>query len=87
MTPLRRVTLTVFRFNDTIRTPGAPSLLDPGNLPLMTSLYSRAEISLISKYSNQILELIDQQDELTRSDLQGCCDAIVMNILREKNSL
>lgn len=39
-------------------------------------------IRLINQYSDEILEVIDNQEEYTRSDLQGRVEAIVMNILR-----
>lgn len=43
---------------------------------------------ITNKYSNEILEVIELQlrnneDSLTQSDLQGRVDAIVMNILNE----
>ena len=38
-------------------------------------------------FENEILELIDDQDEYTRSDLQGRVSAIVMNILRKGKEL
>jgi hypothetical protein len=41
------------------------------------------EILWMNKFENQILELIDQQDDFTRSDLQGEVQVIVMNIVRE----
>ena len=37
------------------------------------------------QFEEEILELIDNQDEYTRSDLQGRLSAIVMNILRRRN--
>lgn len=40
------------------------------------------EFRLINKYENEILEVVDNQDDYTRSDLQGRVSAIVMNILR-----
>ena len=38
---------------------------------------------LIFDLQDEILELVDNQDEYTRSDLQGRASAIVMQILRE----
>lgn len=38
-------------------------------------------VKLINKHSEDILRLIDNQDDFTRSDLQGAADAIVINIL------
>lgn len=38
---------------------------------------------LVKKYGAMILELIDNQDDYTRSDLQGRVSAIIMNIIRE----
>lgn len=35
------------------------------------------------EYENEILELIDNQDGFTRSDLQGIVMALVMKIRRE----
>jgi hypothetical protein len=39
------------------------------------------------EFENEILELIDSQDDYTRSDLQGRVSAIVMNILRKGKEL
>ena len=36
---------------------------------------------LTNKYENEILELIDNQDEYTRSDLQGIVTALVNKIM------
>lgn len=33
--------------------------------------------SLTLMYSSQILDIIDQKEELTRGDLQGCIEVIV----------
>jgi hypothetical protein len=41
------------------------------------------EILKNSAYDDEILELIDNQDDYTRSDLQGRVGAIVLNIVRE----
>lgn len=41
------------------------------------------EMRLVSKYEDQILELIDNQEDYTRSDLQGAVQAVVINIIRE----
>ena len=38
---------------------------------------------LKNKYENQILELIDNKEDYSRSDLQGRVMAIVMNIISE----
>jgi hypothetical protein len=35
----------------------------------------------VMKYSDAILEVVDNQDEFTRSDLQGAIEAVMMNIL------
>lgn len=40
-------------------------------------------IRLVNKYSDEILEIVDNRDEFTRSDLQGIIDAIVLKILKE----
>jgi len=39
------------------------------------------------EFENEILELIDNQDDYTRSDLQGRVSAIVMIILRKGKEL
>ncbi len=39
------------------------------------------------KYSDQILELIDNQDEYTRSDLQGGAMAIINCVIHEYKKL
>jgi hypothetical protein len=39
---------------------------------------------LVSKYEDEILEVVDNQDEFTRSDLQGAIEAIVLKILNER---
>jgi len=44
---------------------------------------TKDEILQEMKYSDMILELIDNQDNLTRSDLQGCVQAIVMMIIAD----
>lgn len=36
---------------------------------------------LTDKYENEILELIDNQDKYTRSDLQGIVSALVYRIM------
>ncbi len=38
---------------------------------------------LTNEYENEILELIDNQDEYTRSDLQGIVTALVNRIMNE----
>ncbi len=38
---------------------------------------------LTSKYEDEILELIDNQDEFTRSDLQGIVTVLVNSIMNE----
>jgi hypothetical protein len=47
-------------------------------------MISNEKMFLIMKYEDEFLELIDHQDDYTRSDLQGRCTVIVMNILNEK---
>ncbi len=39
---------------------------------------------LMLKYSNQILEVFDSREEMTRGDLQGTIEAVVLNILNER---
>lgn len=36
-----------------------------------------------NKYTDMILSLIDDSEEMTRSDLQGCIQAIVVKIISE----
>jgi len=38
---------------------------------------------LTNEYENEILELIDNQDEFTRSDLQGIVTVLVNKIMNE----
>jgi hypothetical protein len=45
-------------------------------------LLDKKIVKLINKHSEEILKLIDRQDDLTSSDLQGAVDAIVINILK-----
>lgn len=47
-------------------------------------MHSKKNILLVNKYSNEILEVIANRDEFTRSDLQGVVEAIVMNIVNEQ---
>lgn len=39
-------------------------------------------VKLINEYSEEILQIVDNQDKFTRSDLQGAIDALVIKILR-----
>jgi uncharacterized membrane protein (DUF106 family) len=41
------------------------------------------DIRMANQYTSEIMELIDNQDEMTRSDLQGAVIAIVIKILQE----
>lgn len=50
-------------------------------------MIDKKEMKLQWEFENEILELIDNQDEYTRSDLQGRVSAIVMNILRKGKEL
>ncbi len=45
------------------------------------------KIKLVNKYENEILELVDNQDEYTRSDLQGRVMAIIMQTIEETKKL
>ena len=45
------------------------------------------EIRLMNDFENEILEVVDNQDEYTRSDLQGRVSAIVMSILAKGKEL
>jgi hypothetical protein len=42
------------------------------------------DIRTANKYTSEIMELIDNQDEMTRSDLQGAVIGIVVKILTEE---
>lgn len=39
-------------------------------------------VKMTSGFSDEILNIIDNSEEFTRSDLQGAIDAIVIKILR-----
>lgn len=39
---------------------------------------------ITDKYENEILELIDNQDKFTRSDLQGMVTVLVNKIMEER---
>jgi hypothetical protein len=41
---------------------------------------NRDQILLLSKFEDQILDLIENKDEFTQSDLQGVVQALVLNI-------
>lgn len=45
------------------------------------------ETKLRNQFEDEILELIDNQDDFTRSDLQGVVSALVFNILRAGKKL
>ena len=45
------------------------------------------EMKLQWEYENEILELIDNQNDYTRSDLQGIVSAIVVKILSKGKEL
>ena len=51
------------------------------------NIHDKKTILLMSKLEDEILELIDEKDEYTRSDLQGGAMAIVMKILRIGNEM
>jgi hypothetical protein len=44
---------------------------------------TKEELLKVMEYSNEILEIIDNRDDFTRSDLQGIVDAIVHKIITE----
>lgn len=46
-------------------------------------MITKEQIIKNNKYENEILELIDNRDDFTRSDLQGIVSAIVLKIQRE----
>jgi len=41
---------------------------------------------MAAEYENEILELIDYQEDYTRSDLQGIVAALVAKIIRESSA-
>lgn len=41
------------------------------------------EMTFVIKHAEKILELIDNAENFTRSDVQGIADAIVLRILHE----
>ena len=41
------------------------------------------KMKIVMKYSDEILELVDNQDEYTRSDLQGRAMAIINCVIHE----
>jgi hypothetical protein len=48
---------------------------------------TKEEILKVMRYSDEILEIIDNRDEFTRGDLQGCVEGIVNKIIEDtKNS-
>ena len=46
-------------------------------------MISKEEMLLLSKYEDEILDVIYNQDEFTTSDLQGRVSAIVRSIYRD----
>ena len=48
-----------------------------------TTVAEEEEILINNEYESSILDLIDNRDEFTRSDLQGCVGAVVLKIVRE----
>lgn len=38
---------------------------------------------MVVRYASEIVELIDNQEDFTRGDLQGAAEAIVMQIIEE----
>ena len=43
---------------------------------------------IVLKYSDKILDIVDNRGEFTRGDLQGAIEAIVLTIIRDsKNDL
>jgi hypothetical protein len=42
-------------------------------------------IEKANRYTKEIMELIDEKEELTQSDLQGAVMGIVVKILQEEN--
>lgn len=44
---------------------------------------SKKDVLQVLKYSDLILEIIDEQEVYTRSDLQGVVEAIVIKIITE----
>jgi len=50
-------------------------------------MYSDMEMFIINLYSDEILVLCDEQDSMTRSDLQGAAMAIIMNVVLKMRKL
>jgi hypothetical protein len=46
-------------------------------------LLDPAVVKIISDYSDEILKIIDDNEGLTRSDLQAVVEALVIKILRQ----
>jgi len=46
-------------------------------------MISKEKMQIVNEYSDEILELIDNREEFTRSDLQGIVEALVMKILKD----
>ena len=46
-------------------------------------MMTKEEVLKNNEYENEILELIYNQDQFTRSDLQGIVSGIVLKIIRE----
>lgn len=42
---------------------------------------------MLSEYEDRILDLIDNRDDFTRSDLQGCAGAIVLSMFHDVNAI
>lgn len=40
-------------------------------------------VKKVNEYTDMILEIVDDQEAFTRSDLQGCIQAIVVKIISE----
>lgn len=50
----------------------------------LTEALNKEQITLQNGYTDEILDLIDQSDEITRSDLQGAVEAVVKKIMLGK---
>lgn len=63
-------------------------LLDINCLWLVMKTEEKAieKVKFVNQYSSQILTLIDNQEELTRGDLQGGVEAVVLQIIHALQS-
>ena len=53
---------------------------------ILLTLSTENEMLLVSKYENEMLELIYGMEDLTTSDLQGCIGSILLRLHRESKT-